>query len=438
MTSVVGILNKRGIAIAADSAVTRNRSKENGFHFHHITKCTKNGNKMVRLSDAVPVTVMFTGNAEYLETPWDVIARRYRQKRGDVAHATVEDAANDFFKFISENPVFWNESSTNRYMKSLIEETFDLLKRDMSDENERKKGGEMVRPAAFRKSFIRNTRSLKLLSVKRGECPQFEGYPIEEFRKHISEMLDKFLTKKELSDESFWYESFPRELLDAIRPYFEEALYAVLTSRNESGPSAELIFSGFGADQEYPSVVPATVCEGFDFRVNYNIRPEDIVCISDKRPVAICPFAQKDVIRSIIRGIHTYWSEDVCDGLRQMIQPYNTTIFNPFMDEEMPEGFMEKLMEVEFQDLQDKFTKEGLRMLDSTQREWEKALKNYDLEEMAALADSLIDLTGFHRILTFSQEGVGGTVDLAVISKADGFTWLRRKNWYHKDNGMSI
>ena len=28
MTSVVGILNKRGVAIAADSAVTRQRSKD--------------------------------------------------------------------------------------------------------------------------------------------------------------------------------------------------------------------------------------------------------------------------------------------------------------------------------------------------------------------------------------------------------------------------
>ena len=308
MTSVVGILNKRGIAIAADSAVTRNRNKSNGLSWGPITKCTKNGNKMVRLSDAVPVTVMFTGNADYLETPWDVIARRYRQKRGDVAHATVEDAANDFFKFISENLVFWNESSTNRFMKGLIEETFDLLKRDMSYEDERKRGGEMVRPSAFRKSFIRNTRSLKLLSVKRGECPQFKGYPIGEFREHISEMLDKFLTEKEISDKSFCYDSYPRDVLEAIRPYFEEAIYAVLTCRKENGPSAELIFSGFGADQEYPSVVPATVCEGFDFRVNYNIRPEDIVCISDKKPVAICPFAQDDVIRSIIRGIHTVWS----------------------------------------------------------------------------------------------------------------------------------
>jgi hypothetical protein len=55
---------------------------------------------------------------------------------------------------------------------------------------------------------------------------------------------------------------------------------------------------------------------------------------------------------------------------------------------------------------------------------------------MAALAESLIDLTGFHRILTFQQEGVGGPVDVAVISKNDGFVWLNRKSWYHhKDVG---
>ena len=77
-------------------------------------------------------------------------------------------------------------------------------------------------------------------------------------------------------------------------------------------------------------------------------------------------------------------------------------------------------------------------MCDSNQKEWEKSLKDYELQDLAALADSLIDLTGFHRILTFSQEGVGGPVDLAVISKSDGFTWIRRKNWYHKDNGLSI
>ena len=74
----------------------------------------------------------------------------------------------------------------------------------------------------------------------------------------------------------------------------------------------------------------------------------------------------------------------------------------------------------------------NIRYLNKKQRKWEKKLKDYDLHAMAALAQSLIDLTGFHRILTFSPEGVGGPVDLAVITKNEGFTWLSRKSWYHR------
>jgi hypothetical protein len=38
--------------------------------------------------------------------------------------------------------------------------------------------------------------------------------------------------------------------------------------------------------------------------------------------------------------------------------------------------------------------------------------------------------------MTFSPEGVGGPIDLAVITKNEGFTWLNRKSWYHhKDVG---
>ena len=249
MTSVVGILNKRGIAIAADSAVTRNRSKENGHRTQHITKCTKNGNKMVRLSNAVPITVMFTGNADYLDTPWDVIARRYRQKRGGIAHATVEDAVNDFFKFISENSVFWNVSSTCYFIQYLFKSTFEQLAFDIADEDERTPEGRMIRPAAFKRAFARNVRTMKRQAASRGKCPQFEDYPIETFRSSIGEMLESFLCRKAYPDNGmFMFDTYPKEVLEAIRPSFEDALFAVLSSRMEDGPFAELIFSGFGAD----------------------------------------------------------------------------------------------------------------------------------------------------------------------------------------------
>ena len=76
MTAVVGILNKRGIAIAADSAVTMNRKRNE--------KIANSANKMLRLCSSTPISVMVTGSAGLLTTPWDIIVRRYRQKHGDM------------------------------------------------------------------------------------------------------------------------------------------------------------------------------------------------------------------------------------------------------------------------------------------------------------------------------------------------------------------
>ena len=106
--------------------------------------------------------------------------------------------------------------------------------------------------------------------------------------------------------------------------------------------------------------------------------------------------------------------------------------------EEQDLEFQTMLSEVKYDDIIVKFNKSVISLLDKNQREWLKTLEQYDIKSMAALAQSLIDLTGFQRILTFEQEGVGGPVDVAVITKNDGFTWLSRKSWYHhKDvNGM--
>ena len=426
MTSVVGILSKQGAAIAADSAVTRRRTNEGG----RLEKVTKNGNKMVRLSNADNIAVMITGSAEFLGVPWDVIIRRYRQKKGNDHQPSVEAAVKDFFDFIAATDVFWNQDAYNYFLHYIANRIFHDVTESTSPEDERKSDGTLARPAAFKKAFLRELSAVKRYYTHQGLCSHFKDYSLEEFRASAETVFDRLF-----QDES---EEYPRPVLDAIRPDFEKAVLSIIGSRLELSMSATLVFVGFGANQDYPSLVAVNVCEGYAGRVNYSVRPEDIVCISDKKPVAICPYAQKDVIKSIIRGIHKDWSENVLSNLRPLIDgSFIYDLLNPTDGEnDLGLDFNARLYGIDGDDLFDEFCKEGMQMLDQNQQQWEKALQHYDLEEMAALADSLINLTGFHRILTFSQEGVGGLVDLAVISKNDGFTWLRRKSWYHKDVGM--
>ena len=67
--------------------------------------------------------------------------------------------------------------------------------------------------------------------------------------------------------------------------------------------------------------------------------------------------------------------------------------------------------------------------------QWLEVIKKYNLRDMAALAENLIKATELHRKITFQQENVGGLVDLALITRNDGFQWLNRKSWYEPSRG---
>lgn len=51
-------------------------------------------------------------------------------------------------------------------------------------------------------------------------------------------------------------------------------------------------------------------------------------------------------------------------------------------------------------------------------------------DELAEMAESLVNLTSFKRRVSMDLETVGGAIDVAVISKGDGFVWIKRKHYF--------
>jgi hypothetical protein len=51
-------------------------------------------------------------------------------------------------------------------------------------------------------------------------------------------------------------------------------------------------------------------------------------------------------------------------------------------------------------------------------------------QELSNLAESLVNLTSTKRRVSAEKESVGGPIDVAVISKGDGFVWVRRKHYF--------
>ncbi|MGB3907323.1 MAG: hypothetical protein WBL02_02690 [Methanomethylovorans sp.] len=54
-------------------------------------------------------------------------------------------------------------------------------------------------------------------------------------------------------------------------------------------------------------------------------------------------------------------------------------------------------------------------------------------DELASMAESLINLTSFKRKVSLDAETVGGPIDVAVISKGDGFIWIKRKHYFESE-----
>lgn len=50
--------------------------------------------------------------------------------------------------------------------------------------------------------------------------------------------------------------------------------------------------------------------------------------------------------------------------------------------------------------------------------------------DLAEMAEALVNLTAFKQHVSADAETVGGPTDVAVISKGDGFIWVKRKHYF--------
>lgn len=57
-------------------------------------------------------------------------------------------------------------------------------------------------------------------------------------------------------------------------------------------------------------------------------------------------------------------------------------------------------------------------------------LRTAPKEVLAELAESLVSITSLRQRVSGDLETVGGPVDVALISKGEGFIWIKRKHYF--------
>lgn len=417
MTAIVGVMNKHAVALAADSAVTI--SSYNG------RKVLNTANKIFNISKYEPVGVMVYSNASFMGTPWDLIVKLYRKRLAHQKFDHIDGYLVEFLSFLKDNTYFCSEKHQKDILMNMMQnyyaEIYSSAKREC----------ELKTPGAIIPEFEILTEMISLFSKitsdrnKLNICEDFKDYKLEQFKQYSVDFisnLESELLKK--------IPAIPNGLIDS----FIASFFALITRQCNVPGFTGLVFVGYGEKDIYPSLIPVNILLAFDGKLRFYIDTNSESRISEFNRASISPFAQVDVMMNILTGIASPIKDLVFETFSRILGKYNTLIQNLLIANGADSSIVNAVEKAplpavygEFVDsINNYIQEEYIRKLIDT-------VEYLDIEDLSNMAESLIALTGLKKRMTSSEENVGGPVDVAVISKIDGFIWMKRKHYFDKE-----
>ena len=414
MTAEIAVMNKNGIALAADSAVTITGATGQKIYDTH---------KLFMLSKYHPVGVMIFGNAEILGVPWQVIIKEFRKKQlGKTPYPTLQEYGDRFIGYLTNNNKYFPPERQREFFIEVVSEIFAHINEEITE----------------------NVREI----TRKGKITQSQAISI--IKKHIEDFYQTVLPLENLTTlpkGSFRsiLKTYKNEINEKIQQYFPflkptDSLSRVLRRisalifikntfdivKNYSG----VVIAGFGDDEIYPGVIEYNIDSVINNRLKYFVREN--TAVSQRLPAAVIPFAQHEMVYSFMEGISPAYQITMQEYLRVLFTNYPKEIIKQItgLDTKSKNALLKKMNNA---------TNGLIEQFVSEVRKWARTnnvnpilgtVAFLPLEELASMAESLVNLTSFKRRVTMEAETVGGPIDVAVISKGDGFIWINRKHYF--------
>ncbi|RLL47821.1 hypothetical protein D8M04_00635 [Oceanobacillus piezotolerans] len=410
MTAEVVIMNKKGLSLAADSAIT---SGADG-----VQKVYHSANKLFSLTKEHPVGIMVYGAASFMEVPWEVIIKSFRDHLRNRKFADLADYGKEFMDFISKDERFKNEELESIIVYRVFSDYFKNLIRDVEQIiGENKDAGQVVNNEKVTEWLVQRVNN-SIADFKQENHSLLE-IDYQSFKVKFADIVT------EVKEEFIPYD-FPEEAEECLH----ELAFQCVTKDCFSNGSTGLVITGYGDKEIFPVLINYRL-EGFVFgelkykklierKIGYTPDIEDgVACIT--------AFAQKEMVHSFMGGVEPNMEDAIFTIMDQVLSRYPEQI--------------QKHLNINFTDKQvQELKKLGIEMYRSIedavdeykQNNYIKPLlgivRSLPIEELAKMTEALINLTSFKRKVTRATESVGPPIDVAVITKGDGFVWIKRKN----------
>jgi hypothetical protein len=411
MTAVIGVLNKYAVAIAADSAVTVGG------------KIFNKANKVFALSKLHPVGIMIYNSASFMGTPWEIIIKIYRNQLADKSFSTLAEYQQDFIAFLRLKNFYTDPASQEKDLYDFCRFVLFSVKKNAFENF-----GPNIKTKKGRDKFVSDLlRGIKdytsFIEANADTCPEFQDYSFDMFTSYSQEIFEGII------DELFSKDNLTlkQKQIDVLKKY----IYAVIvTETNIYDNYTGLIFTGYGDDDIYPQLVPIKISMVTDNRLKFYIEKDKVASVNNKTPGMVRAFAQTDVIDTVLKGIDPQLDNRYSHNFKVCLKKYHQIFIK--MVEKKDADLARSLGEYEIDEY---FITEFNEYKAQIERKHytnplEDAVSHLAKEDLSEMAESLIYLTYLKRRITFTEESVGGPVDVAVITKSDGLIWIKRKFYF--------
>jgi hypothetical protein len=347
--------------------------------------------------------------------PWEVLFKAYRDHLGSKCHDHLPAYVTDFFEFVSENTSIFPMEMQERQFVSLADRAAAALIFPIMSSDAYKAEGDDTK------------RGEVLVSALKKREREIEAQPfVTDIQdKDVKEFQERFLTSvvTELKADQFYNSVMPEaemELLARLAIAF--AFKIDFRGRTEAG----LVFAGFG-DKDYFPRLEEYRCHGLILgRSLFNRRKE--VKISQDNAAELIPLAQAEMINTFIWGVSaTSMSKMHGIFVKRLNELEDTLKTKNLIGKDVN---LDQLKS----DTEDKIRTEVVEHFYEThQRPVRRVIASLPIDELAALAETLVYIESLKERVTSPAESVSGPIDVAVISKHDGFIWIKRKHYFNKE-----
>jgi hypothetical protein len=194
-----------------------------------------------------------------------------------------------------------------------------------------------------------------------------------------------------------------------------------------------IVVSGFGDAEVFPQLEEYVI----DIRVCGKVRhwKKTSWVLDEDHPSQVVPLADSEVMKTLIEGISPGFEGEAYTGVLKLILEMPQKILDPITqlsDAEKQQYIADarKSLPQHFRDFRNVMTEYRNK---TYTKPISDSISSLPISELAQVAETLLGASQLLKKVNPDLETVGGPVDVAVISKGDGFVWVKRKHYFPKD-----